>query len=290
LVADQKWFFGSFQEHRDRDGDGLLEWNTDNDPVCHCAESGMDNSPRFDGARQLAAVDFNCYVARECEALAGFADALGRHADAFEWRAHHRRLCQLINDRLWSEEHQFYCDYDPARGSLTPVLSSAGFLPLLCGAATPERAGRLVQHLADPTMFGTAVPVASIAARDVEHYSKDLCRGPVWVNMNWLIVQGLERYGESDAAERLRQATMAEVERCCEAYGTFFEYFDDRSEIDPPQLLRKGRCAPDASPYHQVVHEFGWTATLYADLVARAPQPRPAADRDTVGARLAATR
>jgi neutral trehalase len=254
-------------QHRDRDGDGLLEWNTDDDPNCHCAESGMDNSPRFDGAPRLGAVDFNCYLARDCEALAELARMIGLREDETHWRGHHRRLCGLINDRLWSDEHEFYCDYDPARESLSPVLSSAGFLPLFCGAATTERAERLTEHLSNPRTFGTRVPIPSVAVCDAEHYSKDLFRGPVWMNVNWLVVQGLRRYGLEAAADRLRRASIREVERLCDAYGTFFEYYDDRGEVDPPQLLRKGKCDPCDGPYHQVVHEFGWTVTLYVDLV-----------------------
>ncbi len=60
---------------------------------------------------------------------------------------------------------------------------------------------------------------------------------------------------------------MKEIEQSCERFGTLFEYFDDRREIDPPALLRKGSCAPEVSPYHQVIHDYGWTATLYVDLV-----------------------
>ena len=142
---------------------------------------------------------------------------------------------------LWSEKDQFYCDYDGATGALSPVLSSAGFLPLICGAATAERAAALARHLRDPAMFGTAFPVPSIAACDTEHYAKDMWRGPTWVNVNWLIARGLERYDLVDLAKAIDTATVKEIERTCGRYGTFFEYFDDRQQVDPPQLLRKGQ-------------------------------------------------
>jgi putative isomerase len=41
--------------------------------------------------------------------------------------------------------------------------------------------------------------------------------------------------------------------------------------VDPPALLRKGRCAPEISPYHQVIHDYGWTATLYLDWLYSQP-------------------
>ena len=52
-------------------------------------------------------------------------------------------------------------------------------------------------------------------------------------------------------------------------YGTFFEFYDDRRECDPPELLRKGKCAPGESPYHQVFFDYGWSATLYIEMVRR---------------------
>jgi len=57
------------------------------------------------------------------------------------------------------------------------------------------------------------------------------------------------------------------IENGCYRYGTMFEFYDDRNEVDPPALLRKGSCNPADGPYHQVFHDYGWTATLYVDLV-----------------------
>jgi hypothetical protein len=259
--------------HRDQDGDGLVGWLIEGDPASRSGESGMDNSPRFDFhyPTQLAAVDFNAYLALECETLAGFAALLGLAKDVALWEQRQTRLCRLINQYLWSEAHQFYCDYDATSRTLSPVLSSAGLLPLICGAPTAEQAAVLAGHLRDPTMFGTAFPVPSIAARDKTHYAKDMWRGPSWVNVNWLIARGLERYAAHGddfvaLARAIDTATMREIERSCAIYGTFFEYFDDRQTVEPPLLLRKGSCDED-NPFRQVIHDYGWTTTLYVDLV-----------------------
>lgn len=253
--------------HRDKDGGGLVEWYIEDDLHCRSGESGMDNSPRLDSIVPLDAVDFNSYLANECQILAEFARRLGKSADFRKWMKRHETLCELINARLWSEKHHFYCDHDPRNGELIPVLASAGFMPLLCGAATPERADWLVRHLSDPDMFATSVPIPSIAMKDRKHYSKDMWRGPMWVNVNWLIAYGFDQYGMKDHADVIRALTVREIERTIEKFGIFFEYFDDRREVEPPQLPRKGKCSPDPSPYHQVIHDFGWTFTLYVDMV-----------------------
>ncbi len=253
--------------NRDSDGDGLAEWFIESSPTSRSGESGMDNSPRFDAATQLDATDFNAFLSLECEILAGFARELGLTGDAAEWTARHERLNRLIRDRLWSDEQEFFLDYDVDRRTPSPVLASSGFLPLICGAATREQAAMLAGHLRNPDTFATALPVPSIAVRDTAHYAKDMWRGPTWVNVNWLIARGFDRYGMGEVAGDLRRRTVEQIERYAEGFGVFFEYYDDRLEVDPPALMRKGKCAPEASPYHQVFHDFGWTATLYADLV-----------------------
>jgi neutral trehalase len=261
LAAYVKWDLAN----RDSDGAGLLEWMIEENVNCRSGESGMDNSTRFDAATRMDATDFNSFIASECEVLSELAGILGFIGEARHWRMEHDRMCRLIGQRLWSDRHQFFVDYDLDRGCQSDVLASSGFLPLICGAATPEQARLLREHLRNPATFGSPLPVPSVAANN-PGYAKDMWRGPVWVNLNWLIAHGFERYGYHDDAGRIREETLAEIERQHRQYGTLFEFFDDRREVPPPQLLRKGRLAPEVSFYHQVFHDYGWTATLYVDL------------------------
>ena len=251
--------------HRDTDGAGLLEWFIEEHVNCRSGESGMDNSPRFDGAIQLDATDFNAFLSMECETMARFAETLGLTEEMSYWQNHHARINSLINARLWNEEKGFYFDYDVVGNVQSDAMASSGFLPLICGAASPAQAARIVGHLHNPATFKTDFPVASIAVSDTAHYSKDMWRGPVWVNINWLIERGLRRYGFHADAEALRGRTMAEIEKMYLKYGTIFEYYDDRGEVDPPRLLRKADNIPNT--YHQAFHDYGWTATLYIDMV-----------------------
>ena len=253
--------------NRDSDGGGLLEWDIEGDPNCRSGESGMDNSPRFDSATRLDATDFNAFLAHECELLAAWAGPLGRPAEAVEWGRQAERTNALIREKLWSPDHRFFVDYDVERGHPSNILACSGFMPLLSGAATREQAADLVAHLRNPATFGTAFPIPSVAACHPERYVKDMWRGPTWINMNWLTARGLDRYGYRAEAADLRARTIREMERWCESHGSLFEFYDDRGEVPPPLLLRKGKCAPQEQPTHQVFHDYGWTCTLYADLV-----------------------
>jgi hypothetical protein len=262
LAAYVRWDLAQ----RDSDGDGLAEWAIEDDVNCRSGESGMDNSPRFDSATRLDAVDFNAFLALECETLSGFAHRIGREAEASTWEQTRQDLAGRINARLWDEQAGFYLDYEIQRGCHSSVLAASGFLPLIAGVPTPAQARSLADHLANPATFGTPLPVASVAANYPGH-APDMWRGPVWVNLNWLIAFGFDRYGMVEQAELIRRKTIAEIEKFGLAYGTFFEFFDDRQQIDPPALMRKGKLAPQESPYHQVFFDYGWTATLYVDLV-----------------------
>jgi neutral trehalase len=224
----------------------------------------MDNSPRFDSATQLDAPDFNGFIASECEILAEFAQELGRMEESMYWKKQHVRINRLINSRLWYEANEFYLDYDVTINRKSPVLALSGFIPLISGAPSPEQAAMLVRHLKNPSTFGTPLAVPSVANCCAEHYSKDMWRGPVWININYLIIRGLRRYGYKAEAQALTDKTMREIERTYLKFGTLFEFFDDRLEVEPPDLLRKGQNQPNT--FFQAFHDYGWTGTLYIDM------------------------
>lgn len=247
-------------------GDGLLGWNTNDKANNRCDESGMDNSTRFEFDRQLDAVDFNALMAMECEVLSHLAHALDLREEAGEWLERYLAHVDRINAAMWDEEAGIYMDCFADTGERTGVMASAGFLPLVCGAASPQQANRLAAHLDDSETFGSPVIVPSIAVCDTEHYSKDMWRGPVWVNINWLIAFGFRRSGLEEVATRVEEATCREIERRYLDCGSIFEFYDDREDTPPAELPRKGTNDP-ARPYQQVIHDYGWSGTLYLDMV-----------------------
>ena len=44
-------------------------------------------------------------------------------------------------------------------------------------------------------------------------------------------------------------------------------------------MLRKGKNAPEIHPYHQVIHDFGWSATLALDWMSQSVGSSPGHDR-----------
>lgn len=252
-------------KNRDSDGSGLTEWKIENNKNCRSGESGWDNSPRFDFLEILDAVDFNSLLALESEILAEFAHILNRTDDKKLHIKRYKKLCDLINKRLWNPETGCYHDYIIRKKSLSSVISACTFFPMIAGICSREQAKSLVEKLYSKEYFNSPVPVPTVS-RSHPSYSKDMWRGPMWVNINWLIKFGLERYGFIEEAERIREITISCINRYYQKYGCLFEYYDAEDQSSPPDMPRKGYNNP-SEWIHQCIHDYGWTATLILDML-----------------------
>jgi putative isomerase len=252
--------------------DGLMAWRTSSVVTCRCDESGWDNSPRFDQSPSPLVIDLNAFMVRECQVMARFAAQLGREPETHRWQSQAATLMARIDALLWDESRGIYADRSPTASAPRPLRSSAGFLPLVSGQVPVERVARLTTLLADPDMFGTAVPLPSVAIADQVGLNSvgDMWRGPVWININHQIVRGLHDSGQPAAAESLRAGTMAAIERWYERGGSIYEFYDPFDRTAPFDLPRKGPNDP-TTPYHQVIHDFGWSATCWLDLACAPP-------------------
>jgi hypothetical protein len=230
-------------------------------------ESGQENSPRFDGGAQFAAVDLSCYLASECRALQEMAQRLGYRELAKTWGVRGDAVAEAACRQLWDKDRGFFFDRKAPDGEWVSVWSSAGLLPLWAGIATPEQAERLKDHLVGKK-FWTATPVPSVA-RDDTNYGKDMWRGPAWVNMNYLIIRGLRRYDFNKEAADLRARTLAAVVKWYGQTGAMWEFYDADGETSPAALDRKGAAA-SGGPTD--IADYNWTAALYADMLLR-PTP-----------------
>ncbi len=188
----------------DADGNGLPVWNS-------ADAAGTDNE--WSRAGQLASftvegVDLASYLVREYDAMTVIAEQLGLPEDAKAFTASAKKLSQAINDVFWDEKDGFYYDRNEKTKARVMVKSGAAFMPLFSGSATPERAKRLVQeHLLNEKEFWLKYPVASYAKTEPDYYqgSHNECnwRGSTWAPFNYMIFEGLRRYGFNDVAKEL---------------------------------------------------------------------------------------
>ncbi|MGW9632357.1 amylo-alpha-1,6-glucosidase [Agromyces sp. NPDC055520] len=231
IRRSQDWWFAA----SDLDGDGMPEY-------AHPYSSGLDDSPIFDGPLPTTAPDLGAYLVRQDLELARFAERFG-DADAGTHRARAERTLALLLD-LWDDERALF----RARAAGADVASDTivGLMPLLTGSLPEHIVDRLVAALADERRFAAPWAIPTVAVSDPDFSPERMWRGPVWVNTNALVIEGLRASGHAGLARDLAERTVALVVHG----GGPHEYFN-------PETGEKARTATTA---------FGWSAALFIDL------------------------
>lgn len=145
-------------------------------------------------------------------------------------------------EAFWDPYSSSYYSRDFMTHKLLKVSSIASLMPLYSGVISKERAAQLVKTIEDANMFGPAYPIPSVPLNSPNFDANRYWQGPTWVNTNWLIADGLRRYGYHDHAEALVEGTLELIEK-----GGFAEYFNP--------LTGEPLGADD----------FSWTAALAID-------------------------
>lgn len=189
---------------------------------------------------------FNAILLRADEALLEIAGLLGEpDLEIRDWRD---RTRSAIRSKLWSKEQGRFAAYDLASGELLRSDSAAGFMPLFGGAATAEQATRIYERLNSYSFCalnqGNCFTIPNYDTRTDDFDRRNYWRGPVWININWMLAQGLRRYGYTLKADSLQKDLLQLPIR----FG-FHEYFDSF----------------DGTGYGS--DDFSWTAALFIDLV-----------------------
>ena len=125
---------------------------------------------------------------------------------------------------------------------MDPTISS--LLPLYSGVITKDQAARLVDCIRDRKSFGLNHPLPSVPLNSSSFNEVRYWQGPTWINTNWLIIDGLRRYGYKSEADTLANKTIELVNQ----HGPY-EYFS----------------ALHGNPLGAA--DFSWTAALTIDLL-----------------------
>jgi len=179
------------------------------------------------------------------ECMIKIAEVIGEDPAPFEnW---YYSTNQGLNSKLWNRDSGRYDAYDLFNETVLENFSCNSYIPLLCGAPEAFESQALVDNLFD------------LKIKNTDHYlcpSFDLdqpgsnpekyWRGPVWININWMLYLGLLRYDFHKEAEILRDNSIELIDK----FG-FHEYFDARKNI------QENGYGTD---------NFSWSAALYLEL------------------------
>jgi hypothetical protein len=202
-------FYNFYISNRDQDGDGLCEWGG------HAVLESVRDAlvavwDEVGWPSNFEAVDLNSMLVMEAKSLEQMALELGLAEEAEKWRFDWTSRSKMINEVFWDDESEFYYHVDKKDNDFTfenpndlKRQEIIGFLPLWAGVASEEQAEILIKKLRDPAKFWRKYGVPSLSADDPYYNEKGYWNGPVWVEWNYLIVQGLLDYGYEKEAREL---------------------------------------------------------------------------------------
>ncbi len=244
-----KWWL----DHNDRDGDGLCEYG-------HPFSSGLDDSPLWDGGMPVCSPDLNTYLVMQMQYLTRIAAEIGEVSDAEEWSRKAIELAGRIDSLLWDDDSGMYLAR--RNGEEIRLKTPFSLFPLLTGLLSDERKNRLLSHLRDRSAFSSYFPVPSVSMDEPVFDAEQMWRGPSWVNVNYLLVEGLEKSGFVEEARKLRQVTLEKLMK----FPDFYEYYNPLN----------GKPGKKAAPI------FGWSAALFIDMALQETRSFSRKDAGTV--------
>ena len=192
-------------------------------------ESGLDNSPMYDGTTynaqthllEYADVGMTSLYIADCDALAEMAGVLGKTKEQAELKQRADRYRAGLA-KLWNPEAGMFLNRNLHTNAWVTRLSPTNFYPLLAKAATAEQARTMIEkHLKNPNEFWGEFVIPSIARDDPAFKDQEYWRGRIWGPMNYLVYLGLENY--EDAAVRKDFAERS--------YALFLEEWKDKGHV-----------------------------------------------------------
>lgn len=210
LVRWNDWWM----KNRDGNGDGLLEWgsnpigkengcfddgNTMQDAMY---ESGLDNSPMYDGipynpqthTMEMADVGLCALYALDCRCMARLASILEKPEDIARYDEAYEAMKARMNEKMYDDELGIYCNLLWS-GEKSKVLSPTNFYPMLAGIPSQQQAERMVrEHLLNPEEFWGEYVIPSVSRKEPAFQDQDYWRGRIWGPMNYLVYAGLREY------------------------------------------------------------------------------------------------
>ena len=194
---------------------------------------------------------YNAMLIKSNEGLIELYELLGGNKTKIsQLKTWQEKAKKTFNNKLYDEDLGAYIHYDLRNERPLRYVSSSSFAPLFANIPTAERAEKMVETMMKKFGGEHQYLCASFDPESDRFNPKKYWRGPVWINLNWMVYNGLKQYKFYDIAKRVKQDTIEMIEK-----SEFHEYFDSRKEFH-----KNGDGGYGGN-------NFSWTAALVIDLL-----------------------
>lgn len=238
--------FMDYYYNNQRHESGLYFWIND------CA-IGVDNDPStyYRPAKSSASIYLNCLMYKELQAVCYLGKLLG--VDVNKYEQEHLNLKKAIQELCFDEKDGMYYSADLNLLPIDPsnILHSgaprhwdtliqrigcwSGFMAMWAGIATPEQAERMVkENLLDEKAFWAPYGVRTLSKYEKMYSIKKTGNpscwlGPIWGISNYMVFDGLVKYGFIKEAKELAEKTLKLFGEDIAKTGELHEYYDPES-------------------------------------------------------------
>ena len=194
---------------------------------------------------------FNAILIESNKALIDLYERIGGNQEKIDYLKEKTLLgTETMNNKLFNVELGAYVHFDLRNEKQIEYVSSSSFAPLFAGIPSNERANIIIHTIEDKFGDDGRYLCASFDPTHSKFNAKKYWRGPVWINMNWMLYQGFSRYGFLELAKRIKNDSIELIEK----FG-FYEYFDSRQTNPNPMGSGYGG------------NNFSWSAALLIDFL-----------------------
>lgn len=211
-------------------------------------ESGWDVSSRFkEETNNILPVDLNCLLYQYETDFLTWAKRKEDARSEKKWQTALKNRKKAINNYFW--HNNFYYDYNLERASNSTLKTLAAFYPLWCGVASPEQAAKCRAKL---DVFEHAGGLAT--TEKLLPYSNQWDYPNGWAPLQYIVIEGLRKYGYTDDADRLTQKWLECNNKVFIKTGKLWEKYD----VVNCEVGLRGRYPTQSG--------FGWTNGVFVRL------------------------
>jgi glycogen debranching enzyme len=249
------------ERYGDRDGDGLIEYET-RSPVGIRNQGWKDADDAIVDADgrvvepPIATVELQAYVyAGLQQAAIAFALAGKDRGYAVELMGKARAMRKRINARFWMPEQGFYAmALDADKRQVASISSNPAHL-LASGVVPRSRAGMVAGRLMQPDMF-SGWGIRTLSDDHPAYNPFSYHRGSVWPVENGTAALGLARYG-----------CWAELHRLTEGLFALSSCFDEGRLAESVGGMPRDAAHPHPGIYPESCQPQAWSASMIVQLV-----------------------